>query len=171
MRYAILVKIAMCILLSVCVSLAQLNTASILGTVTDSSGAVVPSASVTVQNQDTGATYNITADGRGNFVAPLLTVGVYRVTADATGFQTQVQENIRLSVSERLNLSIPVEPGAISEPVTVTGESPIVDTASTTLGGVVESRQVKDLPLNGRNVSQLLAVVPGVSILGPSTQQ
>src|SRR5262245_48867044 len=83
---------------------AQLDRGTILGTVLDSSAAVVPSAKVTIQNQGTSATTELLTDGEGNFVAPVLPVGTYRVSVSAQGFKTQVSENLQLRVSDRLRL-------------------------------------------------------------------
>ena len=146
--------------------LAQLDTATILGTVLDSSGAVIPGAKVQVQNMGTSHTVELTTDGNGNFVAPVLPVGNYKVTVSVTGFGTYVRENIRLNVADRVGLTIELKPGAVTQQVTVVGERPVVETATTTLGGVIGSQQVTNLPLNGRALTQLLSTVPGVAMLG-----
>src|SRR5688572_3328826 len=98
---------------------AQLDTGVILGTVLDPSGAVVPGATVVVQNQNTGATYNLTTDPSGNYIASALPVGSYRVTASAAGFKTRINENLTLQVSDRLRLDMTLETGQVSERVTV----------------------------------------------------
>src|SRR3954453_23172981 len=113
-------------------ALAQLDTGVILGTVTDASGAVVPSAAVTVENQATGTVARFQSDATGSFVATALPVGVYRISASATGFKTRVLENLRLQVSDRMRIDIALETGQITERVTVDAQAPIVDTASTT---------------------------------------
>jgi hypothetical protein len=146
--------------------LAQLDTASIVGTVIDSSGAVIPGAKVQVQNMGTAATVDLTTDGNGNFVAPVLPVGNYKVTVSMSGFGTYVRENIRLNVADRVGLTIELKPGPVTQEVTVVGERPVVETASTTLGGVIGGQQVTNLPLNGRALTQLLSTVAGVSMLG-----
>ena len=150
---------------------AQLDTASIVGTVYDPTGAVIPNASVVVKNQRTGATWNFNTSGEGLFVAPVLPVGTYSVTASTNGFKSRTVENYTLRVSDRLRVEMTLEPGAITERVTVTGETPLVETASTTLGGLVGTQQLNELPLNGRNLTQLLTVIPGAMLLGGSTQQ
>ncbi|MEX2264334.1 MAG: carboxypeptidase regulatory-like domain-containing protein [Bryobacteraceae bacterium] len=150
---------------------AQLDSGSIVGSVLDASGAVVPAARVVVQHQGTSSTVELVSDGNGNFIAPVLPVGLYRVSVSASGFKTQVTEDVPLRVSDRIRLNFTLEPGAVSESVTVTGAAPLVDTASNTLGGVVGTQQINALPLNGRSVTQLLTLVPGVTLLGGSTQQ
>ena len=145
---------------------AQLNTGTIVGSVADSSGLFLPGAKVLVLSIETGARTDVVTDSNGNFVAPALRVGSYRVTVAVGGFQTYVQEGIRLSVNDRLNLPIVLQPGAITEQITVIAEAPVLETASTTLGAVVTQQQVTDLPLSGRAVDQLFALAPGVVSLG-----
>ncbi len=150
---------------------AQLDTGAILGTVQDSSGAVVQGAKVTVQNMGTSAAAEFTSDDQGNYIAPVLPVGVYRVSVTAAGFKTQVRENLTLRVSDRLRINFTLDPGAVTESITIASAQPLVDTASTTLGGVVTQEQIENLPLNGRNLTQLLATIPGSVLLGGATQQ
>jgi hypothetical protein len=114
----------------------------------------------------TAAKVELTTDQSGGFVASVLPVGTYRVTVSVAGFQTYVQEGIKLSVADRVGVSIVLKPGAVTQEITVVGEAPVVETASTTLGGIVNSEQVANLPLNGRALTQLLSTVPSVSMLG-----
>ncbi len=151
--------------------LAQLDTGSILGTVLDPSGAVVPNATVVVQNLGTRASVSLTTDETGNFIASGLPVGGYQVTVSASGFKTRVFENVRLQVSDRVRLEAALETGQITEKVVVNTDAPIVDTASSTLGTVVTSQQVKDLPVNGRNIMDLLQLVPGAMLRGGANTQ
>jgi len=146
---------------------AQLETATIVGTVLDQSGAAIPQASVVVENQQTGAAVKLTTDSSGNYIAPVLRIGSYRVTASATGFKTSVQENIPLRVSDRVRVDVTLETGVVTEKVVVSAEAPVVDSESTTLGGVVSTQQVSELPVNGRSLTQYLVLVPGVIFLGP----
>ena len=142
--------------------LAQLDTGTIMGTVVDPSGAMIPGASVKVQNMGTSATVELTTDASGNFVAPVLAIGKYRISASATGFSTYVEEGIQLSVADRVRLSIQLKPGVVTEQVTVVGSSPLIDTASSTMGDVIGAQRVVDLPLNGRDVILLVKLAPGV---------
>src|SRR5262245_22484525 len=151
--------------------LAQQDNASILGVVSDSSGAVAPRASVEIRNNATGQVVKLLTDANGNFFAPVLPVGAYRVTVSAPGFKSEAHDNVTLRVADRLRLTVTLEPGAVQETVTVVGATPLVDTASSTLGGVVSSQQVANLPMNGRDVVELLALVPGVVLQGGATQQ
>jgi hypothetical protein len=152
----------MAVLLACGMSVGQLDTATILGTVLDSSGAVIPGAKVVVENMGTSATKELTTDPSGNFLAPVLPIGKYKVTVSMTGFNTYVQEGIQLNVADRVQLSITLKPGAVTQEVTIVGQTPLVETASTTLGAVIGTQQIVDLPLNGRAVDQLLMLAPGV---------
>ncbi len=163
-------NILKCILLGLLVStivFAQLETATIIGTVTDASGAVLPGASVVVENQETATSVKLTTDNNGNYIAPVLRIGTYRVSVSASGFKTSVNENILLRVSDRVRVDLSLQPGVVSEKITVSAEAPVVDTESTTLGGVVSTQQVAELPVNGRSLTQYLVLVPGVIFLGP----
>src|SRR5258708_506100 len=102
----------------------QQDNGSILGTVSDSSGAVVPGASIEIRNVATGQTTKLLSDASGDFFAPVLRVGVYSVAVAANGFRSEVLDNLTLRVADRMKLSIRLEPGAVQETVTVTGMSP-----------------------------------------------
>jgi hypothetical protein len=157
-----LVLITLAMLWAAVLCLAQLDTASILGTVFDSSGAVIPGAKVVVQNMGTSATVDLTTDGNGNFIAPVLPIGKYKVTVSMANFNTYVQEGILLSVADRIKLNVELKPGAVTQQITVVGEASMVQTASTTLGAVIGTQQIVDLPLNGRAIDELLILAPGV---------
>ena len=171
MNVRLLSRTALGVLLGCVASLAQLDTGSVLGTVFDSTRAIVASARVVVENQGTGAAIEAETDGQGNFLIPVLPVGTYRVTVSSDGFKSQLKEDIRLRVSDRVRLLFSLEPGSITETVTVSGQAPLVETASSTLGLVVETEQIDALPLNGRNVSDLLHLVPGNVLRTQGTKQ
>lgn len=153
------------------VCLGQLDTAAIVGTVFDSGGGVIAGATITIQNEGTAATYSFTTDGSGSFIAPVLPIGMYRITVAAKGFKTAVREGIRLRVADRTRVDVSLETGDISEKITVTGEAALLETASTTLGAVIGTQQVSELPINGRSISGLLGLAPGVVMLGGGTQR
>ena len=148
--------------LETAVAFAQLPTATILGTVKDSSGAVIPQAAVSVRNVETGMTRTDRsgADGSYRFVA--LPVGSYEVRAEQAGFRTEVRSGVTLAVGQEAVVHFALQVGAIEQTVEVTGEAPLVNTTSGALGGLVGEQQVSDLPLNGRNYVNLTLLQPGV---------
>ncbi len=142
-------------------------TATIVGTVTDSSGAAIANATVQVKNSGTGVTQNAITDAQGRYRAPDLIIGTYEVQASNPGFQTVVHRGITLTVGAEpvVDFSLPV--GQAQQTVTVEGEASQVETQSTAVGSVVETKQIVDLPLNGRNFTQLLTLNPGVTQVLP----
>jgi hypothetical protein len=161
-----IVTLVTTVLLASMICLAQLETATILGTVYDSSKAVIPGAKVVVTDIGTSATVELTTDRSGTFIAPALRIGNYKVTVSATGFKTFVQTDITVNVNARVNLDVVLPPGSASQEVTIVGQTPVVQTASTTLGAVVDNQEAADLPLNGRDISMLTSVAPGTVPLG-----
>ena len=143
-------------------ALAQV-TASIVGTVQDTSGAVIPGAALTVKNLETGAARTVTADDRGYYRALSLPVGRYEVAAEKAGFRTEVRTGINLTVGQEAVVNVSLEIGEVQQAVTVTAEAPIVNTTTSSTSGLVGERQVKDLPLNGRSFDNLIALNPGAS--------
>ncbi len=143
---------------------AQETTGAITGIVRDTTGAVVPDASVTIRNLGTGAERKLTTGSQGSFDATLLPVGAYEVAVEKTGFKRSVTGNIQLSVNDRLALAITLEVGSVTETATVTAPVPMLETENATLSGLVDSHKVADLPLNGRNFAQLINLEAGVSL-------
>src|SRR5580658_2415778 len=137
--------------------------ATLLGTVTDVSGAVVPNASVQVTNVATGVKQNVTTDSQGRYTVVDLIVGSYNVQASAMGFQTVVRSNITLIVGSQTVVDIALSPGQQQQTVTVDAQASQVDVVSSTLSSVVEQKQIADLPLNGRNFTDLIALAPGIT--------
>ncbi len=163
-NYLGILALVMAVVLSVAGSplLAQLGTERIQGTVSDSTGAVLPGVEVTVANVDTGQSrLSITGDG-GRYSAAQLATGNYEIRAELPGFQTGVRRGIRLVVGQEAVVNFTLEIGSISEEVVVTGEAPLVNTTSSTLSSVISESQVHDLPLNGRNITVLALLTPGV---------
>jgi outer membrane receptor protein involved in Fe transport len=143
---------------------AQTFRGTILGSVSDSSGASVPGASVTIRNLDTGLTRTVTTSDDGSYAAPELPIGNYSVTVEKAGFKTGVVTGIRVEVSSDRRADIVLQPGQIAQTVEVTGEElPMVESTSNTLGGIVESKVVTSLPVNGRDYQKLIFLVPGVT--------
>src|SRR6266550_4303419 len=144
----------------------QTNKAEIDGTVTDTNGGIVPGATVVILKVDTGATRTLTTGDSGEYAAPLLDIGIYKVTVSKDGYQTAAQENITLQTSDRLRIDVQLKPGTVSGEVTITAAAPLVETESSDRGSVITGREVTELPLSGRNFTQLATLVPGVAASG-----
>ncbi len=135
---------------------------SILGRVTDSSNAVVPGVEVRATNVATGVTASGVANEGGSYNIPFLLPGTYRIRAEIPGFKTYVRDGIQVRVSETVELNIQMEVGQISETVIATAETPLLDTAGSSLGQVVDERRVLELPLFAGNPMELTLLTPGV---------
>lgn len=135
----------------------------ITGLVTDTSGAVIPGARVTVTNENTNATRTTATNEAGVYSVPSLSPGIYSARAEAEGFQSVVRAGVELQVQQiaRLNFEMPV--GQVTEVIEVTGGTPLLTTEDATIGSVIENRRIVELPLNGRNFLQLVALSPNVS--------
>jgi hypothetical protein len=145
------------------VLLAQGVAGSILGTVSDPSGARIAGANVTATNALTGETRKAASNDTGDYLFPVLPVGQYRVEVELKGFKKFVREGIPLSVNRNARVDAVLEIGQVAEEVRVVGDVPLVDTRQVQVGGLVDSRRVNELPLNGRNVYDLVSILPGVS--------
>ncbi len=141
-------------------------TGSILGTVTDSTGAVIPGAKVTVTNTATGVAFNTTTSSAGDYLAPALQPGTYSVSATSKGFQKSVTTGFVLSVDQKIRVNLTLKAGEVTSTVTVSAQAIALDTDSEALSQLVSTRQVEQLPLNGRNFMQLLLVTPGAVTVG-----
>lgn len=142
-------------------ALGQVGTGSIRGAVTDPSGAVVPSVAVKVTNLQTGVTTNVTTDLDGRYVAPNLPIGSYEIQVQAQGFETAVRQNIPLTVNEQREVNFSLSVGQMSQQVAVQENAAQIDTSTSTVAGLIDQKQMRDLPLNGRNFEQLIALTPG----------
>ncbi|MBV9085731.1 MAG: TonB-dependent receptor, partial [Acidobacteriaceae bacterium] len=134
------------------VAIAQVSSGTISGIVRDASGAIVPGAKVTVLRQATSDTRDVITNNGGQFNAPDLPIGQYSVTVTMSGFKTEVFKDLTLEVDKILNLPVTLEPGVVTESVEVSSGAPLVDTATSSLGQVIDNTKINDLPLNGRNV-------------------
>jgi hypothetical protein len=143
-------------------ALAQSVSGTILGTVTDPTGAVISKAKVTIVNEGTGLTRTITADTNGEYTAPSLPTGRYTVTCETAGFKALALSNIEVGVDQRVRIDLKLEVGAMTESVSIRAETPLVQTSSSELGTTVGNEQIEALPLNGRNFVNLTRTVPGV---------
>jgi hypothetical protein len=143
----------------------QVTGGTFSGIVTDSSGAVIPGAQISILNIATGVARAATTDAAGFYTAPNLLPGTYEITAAAGGFATEVRSGITLTVGAQQVLNIRMQVGTVTEKVQVTGEAPAVQLATSSIGAVVDSTTVRELPLNGRSWSDLATLQPGVNAL------
>jgi len=141
---------------------AQDTRGMISGTVTDPQGAHVVGASVTVTNTGTNVSSVLTTNNAGYYEAPLLVPGQYQVTVEAPGFKKTVRPNLILNMRDQLKIDIQLEVGAVSESITITAESPILDTSTVTLGKALTTREIADLPIMTNDIVLLARVAPGV---------
>jgi hypothetical protein len=141
---------------------AQAVTGTILGTVKDSTGAVVPGASVTVVNTGTGYSRTVVSDTHGEYAAPSIPTGTYTVSAEITGFKKVSKTNVLVGVDQKIRIDIALELGAMEEIIEIQAETPMLQTSSSDLGTTVVEQQIKTLPLNGRNFVSLTRTVPGI---------
>jgi hypothetical protein len=142
---------------------AQTSDSRITGTVTDSTGAVVPGAKVTARNEATGVTYTQTTTGAGLYAFPSVPVGVYTINVEMAGFKTVNKTGNVLEVGTPLVVDASLEVGQTSEVVNIEGGYERIQTANATLGNVVEQKTIESLPLNGRNPLSLIVLEPGVT--------
>ena len=134
--------------------------AIVSGTVTDSTGGVLPGVTVTALLEASGNTFVAVTDGRGDYRLPLR-VGVYRITVELAGFATVTRSGLELLVGQQAVVNLQMAPSTVQESVTVTGQAPLVDTTSSRVGGNIDPRQMRELPVNGRNWVDLTLLAPG----------
>jgi hypothetical protein len=140
---------------------AQSVTGTITGTVTDSTGAVIPGATVKITETATGVSRSGVSNGAGIFSFPQLQPGTYNVAVTAKGFKTAERAGIALQINQTATVSIPLASGSVSETVQVSGLQPLLNTETVSLGTVIGAQEAEDLPLDGRQFVQLLELVPG----------
>jgi carboxypeptidase family protein/TonB-dependent receptor-like protein len=143
---------------------AQTFRGRVLGTVVDSSGAAVSGVNITIKNADTGLTRTVVTSDDGSYSAPELPIGNYSVTAEKEGFKQAVASGVKVDVSSERRVDFTLQPGTTTTRVEVVGEElPMVESTSNTLGGIVESNVVTNLPVNGRDYQKLILLVPGAA--------
>jgi hypothetical protein len=147
---------------------AQATSAELSGTVQDASGAVVPGAQVTANNIATNIAHSTHSGKNGDYVLTQLPPGDYTVTVDAPGFSKLVQSGLNLQVNQQARLDLTLKIGQQSETVEVTSHPPLLESESSSIGTVVGQQMVNQLPLNGRNFTQLATLSPGVTGVGQS---
>jgi len=161
LNFLVLLLFALSLLVSQRVQ-AQVTSSSILGTVTDQSGAVIPNAKVTVTDVDRGMTKTAVTSGTGAYRVDFLLTGNYKVSVSAPGFKTFVQSGISLDAGVPASVNAQLSPGAVSEVVQVTSDVPLVETSTAEVGTTVNRQEMTDLPLVNRNAYTLLDLTPGV---------
>lgn len=145
---------------------ASCQDAGLVGTVTDPSGAVVPGAEVSVKNVNTGVIRRATTDDRGRYTISPLAIGRYTLTVEHFGFRAVTVNDIILTIGQIGSTDVVMQLGQVSETVEVVDKTPLLQTQEASLGQSVESKKVNDLPLNGRDFTQLVALTPGATTAG-----
>jgi hypothetical protein len=130
------------------------------GTITDSTGAVLPGVTIRAVHEASGNSFEGVTDERGVYRIPVR-IGVYQLKAELSGFTAVTRTGLELLVGQTAVINLQMSPGGLAEAVTVTGESPLINTTSSSLGGNVDPRQVQDVPVNGRNWIALSLLAPG----------
>lgn len=164
-RAASLFALVLCLLALSTKLLAQVDTGTIYGSVSDASGALVPGAKVTVNNESTGASRSMVAGADGHYEFTQLPVATYTITVAMTAFKTYKERGVPVVVTQATRADVALEVGDITQSVDVTAAGVAqVETRDSTLGGVIEQKRIVDMPLNGRNFIQLSYFVPGATV-------
>ena len=142
---------------------AQVERATITGTLTDKNGAIVPDATVRVTDESTNETKTLQTDSAGEYIASNLTPGSYTIEAEKTGFTKHINKDYVVQVGQTARLDIVMEVGSVTQSVEVTGTLPVLQSENAAVGQVIATTAVQQLPLNGRNMTQLAIITPGVT--------
>ncbi|HXY06967.1 MAG TPA: TonB-dependent receptor, partial [Terriglobales bacterium] len=169
MKNTALAVIWLCLVGIAMSALAQVDTGSLVGTVKDATGALLPGVTVTATNTDTGIATTAKTEQNGDYVITPLHIGRYSVTVESSGFRKEVRKDIVLDVQQTIRLDFTLQVGSISETMEVSGAPPLLETESASLGDVVTAETVEELPLNGRRYTDLAELTSGVAkvIEGP----
>ncbi|MCW5982568.1 MAG: carboxypeptidase regulatory-like domain-containing protein [Bryobacteraceae bacterium] len=155
-------RLGLLLLMAAALLPAQSTTQSIQGLVTDSSGAIIVGARITITNTGTGVTRTDETNNTGNFSFQLVPVGNYEIRAEMQGFKTQTVRGVRVETAAQVRNNFTLEVGDVTETVEVSASAVTLNTENATVGGVIENKRITELPLNGRNVVQLAVLIPGV---------
>src|SRR6185436_1329060 len=163
----------LCVLLTLLagVSSAQFTTASLGGSVRDSTGAAVPEAQVVVRNIETGFTQTVTSDATGSFLFARLPLGIYELRVEKAGFTSYVQSGMQLTVDRMATQNVVLQVGAVNEQVTVQAEAELIQTRTAAAGQLVDEKRIVELPLNGRRPERLVYLAAGTIDLGRNSCQ
>jgi len=142
---------------------AQVDTGSIQGTIQDSTGAVMPGVKVTLTDEGTNFSVTATSGADGSYVFNPVKIGTYSVSAESAGFSKAVENHLAVNIDQHLVINLTMKPGQVTQTVEVTGAAPVMQTQDASVGSVVDSRSVNNLPLNGRNFTFLAQTVAGVN--------
>jgi hypothetical protein len=151
------------ILLFAVVNARAQTTATIVGSVLDASGAAIPGVRVTITQAGTGLVREVETNERGVYVAPALPVGTYAISAQAAGFKGKTLTGVTLQINQEARIDLRLEIGQLTESVTITGVSPLLQTETAVVGTVIDTRFNSQIPLNGRDFSQLILLTPGAT--------
>jgi outer membrane receptor protein involved in Fe transport len=145
-------------------ALAQQTSGNITGRIVDQSSLAMPGVTVTAVHTETGFSRTAVTDGSGDYRLPALPVGIYDLTAELFGFKTLSNKGLIVNVGQTIDIPLTLEVASLSETVNVSGETPMIQTTSSSVGGVVDVRRIESLPLNGRQFANLAATIPGVGL-------
>ena len=160
--------VGFCLLFS-CLAIAQTG-GTISGSVSDATGALIPGASVTIKNVDTGLTREVMSDEQGRYTAPNLPVGSYEVQVSLSGFRTEIRKGVGLAVGQQLVMNLTLQVGQVAETVEVTGEAAAaVETTNATVSSLVNQDTIRDMPLNGRSFTDLIPLQVGTVLARNNT--
>ena len=170
-RCVLVVTLLLLTLITAAPAFAQFETASVIGTVHDTTGGVVPGATITLTNAATGVSVAMPTNGEGNYEFFTAKAGAYVVTAEKAGFSMALVDNVQVQVGARLRVDLRMAVGNVTEKVEVTAQAPLLETDSSQRGQVITGDQMRELALNGREYSSLALLAPGVrqSALNKST--
>ena len=149
--------------------LAQQGTSQISGKVTDEQGAVLPGVAIVVTNEETGVVREVQSSAEGTYLVPQIMPGRYKVVGTLTGFRTFERSGLILQVGTTMTVNLSLRVGGVEESVTVTGQTPLVDTTTALVGGNVGTAELSELPAMNRNYFSAVALLPGVQF-SPSNQ-